>query len=138
MNTHILQTMGITRWKLRDTNNANYVYIAMNNAQGKTVGLLVADIDANHAIASIEQEKVLQKIAYAITPFVETQFMTSLHCNDYAVIILLGKKSEAWFDQNTLHASQVIRCNAVTDLIENLEYKKNVWNKIKPLRELFS
>ena len=134
-----LQRMGITEWRLRDGDGTDACFkVTLNNAAGKTVGLIVADMDQETAF--MEQEALLQKIAQALTPHFEIEIMSSISWdtiekNNYTMIIVLG-------DTNKKTNLKKLTCQIVTsfslvDLLQQSDHKKQLWSEIKRLRDGF-
>lgn len=133
-----LQRMGITEWRLREnTEDNDYFIVTLNNAAGKTVGLMLADVDNNTAIA--EQAELLQKIAKALTPYSDYKIFPAfpadkIENNEYRFMIILGDTLKK------MHASQptcqLVESFSLVDLLHNENHKKQLWTEIKPLREL--
>lgn len=138
-----LQRMGITEWRLREGDGADkYFRVTLNNAAGKAVGLIVADVDQE--VALTEQEALLQKIAQALTPHFEIEMMLSISWdmiekNNYTMIIFLGDNIKKIKKTN----SKKLTCEMVTsfslvDLLQQGDHKKQLWSEIKRLRDAFS
>src|SRR3990167_4720621 len=131
MRSTYLNRMGITQWKLRKAATLNaFFQVRLSNTAGKTVGMMMAEVDS---AASIEwQEQLLCKIAEAITVHYECQRCESLDLSDekYQFIIFFGMKIV--FDEKK--TEQIICTNALSELIHHAELKKILWAEIKKLR----
>lgn len=129
-----LERMGITQWCLRDNIKKNYpIVLALKNTAQNVIGVVIADIDETKDSAA--QESLLTKMAEAIAPVVEKT--DHLPETTLFFVIALGESSESFFDQTKIHAEKIIRSHAPIRMIENPAYKKQLWEDIKPLRELF-
>jgi DNA polymerase III psi subunit len=129
-----LERMGITQWRLRNPGEKNNpVVLALKNTAREVIGVIIADIDASKNREA--QEILLTKMAEAITPFAEKTDHFPQKKLSFAIV--LGKSSEDFFNQAKIHVEKIIRSHRPIDLIENPLYKKELWENIKSLRELF-
>lgn len=142
MRSTYLDRMGITVWQLRQHNQAEFFYYALNNKQGKTMGIIVADRDATQSVSPMDQENLLQKICDTLTTHVkrgislsaiENLFFEPIDC-----VILLGDRAQKLLDMNTKKVRHVIRSYSLADLIHDTEHKKTLWAQIKPCVEFFA
>lgn len=135
MRTDYLNRMGITQWRLRDTAVADaFFQVQLKDTAGKTVGVMIAEIDLSLSIES--QEQLLRKIAEAMSVNYDCHYCESLDfpSQQYQFIICLGKK--IFFDKEK--SRQVICANALSELMQDASMKKTLWAEVKKLRDLFN
>lgn len=137
-----LEKMGVTTWHLREKNPAeNYFCVMLNNAAGKAVGMLLADCDKTVSID--EQEKLLQKIAQALTSNIVEVRLIEFRAAEahFKFIILLGDQIKKIIKKNKLAITpdcQIIESYSLKEFIQNAEHKKALWSAIKPLCDLLA
>lgn len=141
MRNTYLDRMGITVWQLRQHNQADFFYYALNNTQGKIIGIIVADRDSHQAVSMVDQENLLQKICDALTVYVKKDISLSMIENLFFepidCVILLGQRAQKLLDMNVKKIRQVIRSYSLSDLIHDTEHKKSLWTQLKPCVALF-
>ncbi len=135
MRSIYLNRLGITEWRLREAIAGEaFFQVQLKNAQGKRVGVIIAETDS---VVSLEsQAQLLRKIAEAITAHYDFS-----HCESpdffqekYRFIIFLGKK--VGFDSEK--TAQIISSHTLSELTHHASMKKTLWSEIKKLRDLFN
>lgn len=136
MKNRLLDKMGITQWFLRERSvNSSCFCVRLNSADGRLIGLLLADKDDQ--VLQHEQESTLQKIADALSPHSQCEIIFDLSQdlikkNNAQFFISLGDQvSKIKFDGTH------IQSYSLKNLMSNTEYKKQLWQQIKPLCDLF-
>lgn len=133
MRSVYLSRMGIVEWELRHAAVAAQCFeVTLNNAAGKKVGVIVAEIDVTGD--EHQQRELLSKIAHAITPHFDLhQIDASSVVIDHSLFfIVLGKNS-----QMKTPSPQTIFSSSLSQLLVDPDLKKNLWSDIKKIRELF-
>ena len=130
--------MGITTWRLREQSAVaeNYFSYQLNDHTGKPVGLLLADAIEDNTISLSEQENLAKKIMTALTPHFTS--LVSDNNESYLFAILLGSGAKKIFFDSEKKIDRVIFHDALIQLVQNAERKKELWSQIKPLRDLFN
>lgn len=117
-----LKAMDIPVWQLRSITPCHCFFYRLNNAKNKTIAWIIADDRGDDVL--------LNKIAHALTPHIQKENAFSL--GDASHVILLGLKPQ----QFELSSSAATIITAPPLSLSN-EYKKALWEKLKPLRVLF-
>jgi DNA polymerase III psi subunit len=123
--------MGITQWQLRNTVSlGGFFQVRLTNGAGKTLGVMIAQINEIVSVAS--QEQLLRKIADAITVNYDVHQCESSNVADekYHFIIQLGGEVNP--------DARIIHSHSLSEMICYPEKKKLLWVDIKKLRELFN
>lgn len=114
--------MGIMVWHCRDNkeelvSDMPYFQCELKNGDGKTMGLIVSDIDCE--IELLNQENLLQKIA------------GSLNSAENKITQKCGRKPVC---ESTMNFVLLI---SLADLLKNPENKKKLWEEMKLLKIYF-
>lgn len=136
----LLQLMGITAWRLREQPSVasfSYFVYQLNNAAGKPLGLLLADVVDDTVISRSEQENLAQNIVKALTSHFIT--LTTPQNNEaYAFAIILGNNAKKIIEQREKKIDRIIFYDGLAHIIQQADRKKALWSEIKPLRDLFT
>jgi DNA polymerase III psi subunit len=133
MRSVYLSRMGIVEWELRHAAVAEpFFEVKLNNAAGKKVGVIIAEIDA--AGDDHQQRELLSKIAQAITPHFDLHKIeaSSVAIDHSLFFIVLGKNR-----QIQAQSPHTIFSSSLSQLLVDPDLKKNLWSDIKKIRELF-
>ena len=117
-----LQAMNIPVWRLRQPSENTCIFYRLNNSRGQTVAWMIAE--------DTGEEDLLIKIAKALTPHIQKE--NAFASDNVACLILLGKNLQQLFSKETIKT--VITASALSS---SVDYKKSLWEKLKPLRVLF-
>ena len=138
MKKKYLDLMGIIQWRLREQSFSapQYFSYQLNNAVGKSVGVLLADAVNDSSVSLSMQENLAQKIVEALTPNFVTPTVPQEN-ERYVFFILLGNHVKKIIEHCDKKADHIIFHDSLTHLIQHVERKKELWSQIKPLRDLF-
>ena len=133
---HYLDKMGITVWQLRQNNaHKQYGRIKLMDMNNNLIGMIIADFD--FAASQPDQENLLRKIGDILSAHSQYEMILPISVSEdekktAQFYILLGEHA-----QKIICTGRVIQSYSLVDLINNPEYKKQLWKQIKSLRDLF-
>ncbi|MDP1574452.1 MAG: hypothetical protein Q8L78_05930 [Coxiellaceae bacterium] len=123
MRDSYLEMMDISVWRLRSIEKPSLLFYRLNNVHTETVGWLIAE--------DVNQSELLEKIAAALTPHFQKETIFSLDAAQ--CLILLGEHAQQHF------LKVPVKTRVLTSTLSDAaSYKKNLWEKLKPLRVLFN
>ena len=118
-----LQVMNIPVWRLRQAPENTCIFYRLNNSRGQTLAWMIAE--------DTGEEELLIKIANALTPHIQKE--NAFVSDNADCLILLGQHLQQLFSKEGIKT--VITAPALSS---SVDYKKSLWEKLKPLRVFFN